>query len=125
VFVAIDRQAGACYQFISESEPFKMPTRAQLEELLQSDPEDTFLLYAHAKACVTEGDVETALQQFDEVLKRDAKHVATYFQKGQVLAEQARNAEAVAVITQGIAVAREVRNDHAESEMRGFLETLE
>jgi predicted Zn-dependent protease len=102
-----------------------MPTRAQLEELLESDPEDTFLLYAHAKACVSEGDMQTALKQFDEVLKRDARHVATYFQKGQALADDGQTAEAVAIITRGIAVAREVKDDHAESEMRGFLETLQ
>ena len=102
-----------------------MPTRAQLEELLKSDPEDVFLLYAHAKACASEGDVETGLKQFDEVLKRDAKHVATYFQKGQVLAEAGQTAEAIAVLTQGIQVAREVKNDHAESEMRGFLDSLQ
>lgn len=102
-----------------------MPTRAQLEELLKSDPEDVFLLYAHAKACVSEGDVAMGLHQFDEVLKRDAKHVATYFQKGQVLAEQGQTAEAIAVLKQGIQVAREVKNDHAESEMRGFLESLQ
>jgi predicted Zn-dependent protease len=101
-----------------------MPTRNQLEELLKSDPEDVFLLYAHAKACVSEGDVEMGLRQFDEVLKRDEKHVATYFQKGQVLAEAGRTDEAIAALTQGIQVAREVKNDHAESEMRGFLEAL-
>lgn len=96
-----------------------------MEALLQSDPDDTFLLYAHAKACASEGDVETALQQFDEVLKRDVKHVPAYFQKGQVLADQGQTAEAIIIITQGISVAREVGDDHAESEMRGFLETLE
>jgi predicted Zn-dependent protease len=102
-----------------------MPTRAQLEELLKSEPGDVFLLYAHAKACVNEGDIATGLRQFDEVLRRDAKHVATYFQKGQVLAEQGRTDEAIAVVTQGIKVAREVKNDHAESEMRGFLASLQ
>jgi predicted Zn-dependent protease len=102
-----------------------MPTRAQLEELLKSEPEDVFLLYAHAKACVGEGDIATGLRQFDEVLRRDAKHVATYFQKGQVLAEQGQTAEAVAILKQGIQVAREVKDNHAESEMRGFLESLQ
>ncbi len=101
-----------------------MPSRAQLEALLESDPDDAFLLYAHAKACAGEGDVATALSQFDEVLKRDPKHVPAYFQKGQVLAEDGRTAEAKSVLVQGIAVAREVGDDHAEAEMQGFLESL-
>src|SRR5690606_3306598 len=102
-----------------------MPTRAQLETLLASDPDDTFLLYAHAKACAGEGDIATALRQLDEVLKRDPKHVAACFQKGQVLAEQGQTAEATAILTRGIAVAREVGDEHAASEMQGFLESLE
>ncbi len=102
-----------------------MPTRAQLEELLKSDPEDTFLLYAHAKACVNEGDVAKGLSQFEEVLKRDPKHVAAYFQKAQVLAEHSETNEARQVVTQGIEVAHEVGDAHAEEEMRGFLASLE
>lgn len=101
-----------------------MPSRAQLEELLKSDPEDTFLLYAHAKACVGEGDVESGIRQFDEVLKRDPKHVAAYFQKGQALAEDGQTDAARDAITQGIAVAKEVGDDHAREEMQGFLESL-
>ena len=101
-----------------------MPTRAQLEELLKSEPDDTFLLYALAKACVGEGDVESGLQQFDDVLRRDPKHVAAYFQKGQVLAENGRTEAAREVIVQGIAAAQEVGDDHAEEEMRGFLDSL-
>ncbi len=101
-----------------------MPTRAQLEELLKSDPEDTFLLYAHAKACASEGDVATGLSQFDEVLKRDPKHVAAYFQKAQVLTEHGEIGEARQVITKGIQVAQEVGDAHAEEEMRGFLAGL-
>lgn len=102
-----------------------MPSRMQLEELLEAEPDDTFLLYAHAKACVSEGDIEAGLKQFDEVLKRDEKHVATYFQKGQVLAEQGRAKEARAIVTQGITVAQQVGDSHAEEEMRGFLDTVD
>ena len=101
-----------------------MPSRLQLEELLKSDPDDTFLLYAHAKACASEGDAAMAYQQFDAVLQRDPKHVATYFQKGQVLADNGQTQEAIAIVTQGIRVAQEVGDAHAEGEMRGFLDSL-
>ena len=101
-----------------------MPTRAQLEELLKSDPDDTFLLYAMAKACVGDGDVAEGLRQFDEVLRRDPKHVPAYFQKGQTLAEDGQTEAAREVIVQGIAVAKEVGDNHAEREMVEFLETL-
>ncbi len=102
-----------------------MPSRAQLEELLKSEPDDTFLLYALAKAYVSEGDVAMGLAQFDEVLKRDPKHVPAHFQKGQVLAEDGQTDAAREILNQGIQVAKEVGDDHALGEMLDFLASLE
>jgi thioredoxin-like negative regulator of GroEL len=102
-----------------------LPTRKQLEQLLESDPDDVFLQYALAKACVSEGEVERGLSQFQAVIDRNPNYVPAYFQKGQVLAEQGRPLEARSVLTAGIQVARQVGDSHAESEMTQFLETLD
>lgn len=101
-----------------------MPTRKQLEDLLQTDPDDVFLHYAVAKACISEGDLAAGLERFDEVLRRDPDYVPAYFQKGQALAEDDQADAARAVIEQGIAVARRVDDQHALQEMTGFLEML-
>ena len=101
-----------------------MPTRKQLEQLLESDPDDVFLQYALAKACVSEGDIETGLSQFQAVIDRNPRYVPAYFQKGQALAEQGRTVEARSVLTRGIEAARQAGDRHAESEMTEFLEAL-
>jgi thioredoxin-like negative regulator of GroEL len=101
-----------------------LPSRKQLEQLLESDPDDVFLQYALAKACVSEGDVETGLLKFQAVIDGHPDYVPAYFQKGQALAEQGRNLEARSVLTQGIAAARRAGDRHAESEMTEFLEAL-
>ena len=101
-----------------------MPSRKQLEQLLESDPDDVFLQYALAKACVSEGDVETGLSRFQAVIDRHPNYVPAYFQKGQALAEQGRVDEARGILTQGIQAARQTGDRHAESEMTEFLEAL-
>ena len=65
-----------------------MPSRKQLEQLLESDPDDVFLQYALAMACVSEGDVETGLLRFQAVIDGHPEYVPAYFQKGQALAER-------------------------------------
>ena len=101
-----------------------MPTRKQLEQLLESDPDDVFLQYALAKACVTEGDLETGLIKFQKVIDGHPEYVPAYFQKGQALAEQGRAVEARSILTQGIQAARQAGDRHAESEMTEFLEAI-
>ncbi len=101
-----------------------MPSPAQLEAILESDPDDVFLRYALAMAYRTEGDHERALQVFDDVLARDADHVPSYFQKAQTLAELQQVDDARTVIEAGIVVADRVNDAHAAREMREFLALL-
>jgi tetratricopeptide (TPR) repeat protein len=101
-----------------------LPTRKQLQELIKSDPDDLFLHYALAKACVAEGDFESGLAQFRSVIERDPNYVPAYFQMAQALAERGRLEEARDAVSRGIGVAHQVGDRHAESEMTGFLESL-
>jgi predicted Zn-dependent protease len=101
-----------------------MPRRDQLLELLKSDPDDVFLLYALAMACLSDGEIQEGLQLFDRVIERDPNYVAAYFQKGQVLARESTAQEARDVIRRGIEVARRMEDEHAAGEMTAFLETL-
>ncbi len=101
-----------------------MPTRQQLEQLLESDPDDVFLQYALAKTCIAEGDITEGLAQFQRVIESHPEYVPAYFQKGQSLAEQGRTEEARVVLTSGIQIARKVGDAHAEREMTEFLDML-
>ncbi len=102
-----------------------MPTRKQLEELIQSDPDDVFLQYAFAKACIAEGDVEAGIGRFRDVIERHPDYVPAYFQQAQVLAERGQAAAARDVVLRGIEAAKRVGDQHATSEMTAFLESLD
>jgi predicted Zn-dependent protease len=95
-----------------------------LEELLRSEPDDVFLRYALAKACVSEGNLEAGLREFRAVLVADPDYVPAYFQMAQALAESGQIEPARLALTDGIATARRVGDAHAEAEMTGFLEML-
>lgn len=101
-----------------------MPRREQLEEMLKSDPDDVFLQYALAMALAAEGDVAGGVARLQQLIAQHPEYVAAYFQRGQLLAREGDVAAAREVLAQGIAVAGRVGDQHAEMEMRGFLETL-
>jgi thioredoxin-like negative regulator of GroEL len=101
-----------------------LPTARQLEQLLESDPNDVFLQYALAKARIGEGDVEAGLAQFQTVIDGHPDYVPAYFQKGQTLAERGRIEEARVILASGIQIARKVGDGHAEREMTEYLDTL-
>jgi predicted Zn-dependent protease len=93
-------------------------------ELLKSDPDDAFLMYALAMSYVSEGADATAIEHLQRVIDRDSDYVAAYFQQGQALAREGRAAEARDVVSRGVAAAARVGDSHAASEMSAFLETL-
>lgn len=101
-----------------------MSRRPQIEELLQSDPDDVFLKYALANEYVTEGDTESALAAFDRVIAEHPDYVPAYFRKGQTLAADDQTDAARDVLRQGIAVAQKVGDNHAAGEMTALLDTL-
>jgi len=101
-----------------------MPKREQLEELLKADPDDVFLQYALAMSYVAEGDASEGISRFATIIDGNPDYVAAYFQSGQLLADQGDTEEARSIITTGIEAARRVGDDHAESEMIGFLQLL-
>lgn len=101
-----------------------LPSRRQLEQLLESEPDDVFLRYALAKACISEGDIESGLTRFRDVIDRQPDYVPAYFQAGQALADHGRLDEAREIVARGIEIARRVGDRHAESEMTEFLDSL-
>lgn len=101
-----------------------MSRREQLQQMLQDNADDPFLLYALALEDRSAGHEDEALAGLDRVLAVDSRYVAAYFQKGQILAGQENYAEARDALQKGIAVASEVGDAHAEGEMTEFLAAL-
>jgi predicted Zn-dependent protease len=99
----------------------------QIESLLADDPHDAFLRYGLAMEHMSQGDDETAVAVLRELiaLKPDEPYVPAFLMAGQALIRLGREADAAAVLRQGIDAARQVGDTHALGEMQGFLATIE
>ena len=101
-----------------------MTRREKLEKLLVDSPNDSFLRYALALEMAKEGDVAQAIANLEGLIESAPEYIPTYFQLAQLQVGRGKADEAKPVLTRGIETARRAGDDHAEGEMRGFLEQL-
>jgi Tfp pilus assembly protein PilF len=98
--------------------------REQLQELLELDPDDSFVRYGLAMEHVSAGQDEEAVRYLRELIGRDPDYVPAYLQAGRALMRLGEDREAQDVLRTGIAVATRKGDTHAAGEMTGFLESL-
>jgi Flp pilus assembly protein TadD len=96
----------------------------QLQSMLEKNPNDAFLLYAlgleHKKA----GALEEALRFLDRAIAADSGYCYAYYQRGQVLEQAGRTADARQAYRDGVAAATRVGDTHAAGELQGALDML-
>ncbi len=101
----------------------------QLRKLHAADPADPFCTYGIALEIAKTGQVEEALTWLDKTLQLDPHYCYAYFQKGKILANAGRGAEAKAILADAIKHARSIPNNpdaaHAAEEMMGLLESID
>jgi predicted Zn-dependent protease len=102
----------------------KKTRRQLLEEFIATKPDDPFSRYGLALECMNSGDAAAADLHFRTLLERNADYIPAYLMYGQLLAREDRTAEAKQVLTNGIAAAARIGNQHARSEMEALLTEL-
>lgn len=101
-----------------------MPSLDQLLRVLQSTPDDAFLLYAVAMEHARLGDHEAALGYFDRAIEADPANPYHYFHKARSLETLGRSDQARATLTTGLEPARATRDAKAVSEITEYLDQL-
>lgn len=101
-----------------------MSRREKLAALLAESPDDVFLQYALAMQFASDGDEPAAIERLNNLLEGDPHYVPAYFQLAQLLAKRSETEPARQTLVRGIEQARRAGDDHAEGEMRGFLDSL-
>lgn len=104
----------------------RTPRMAQLEVLLEEDPNDPFLRYGLAMEYAAVGEDGRCAELLLELIARPAgpPYIPAYLQAGQVLIRLERLDEARQVLQQGIEAARMAGDWHAAGEMQGFLDSI-
>ena len=101
------------------------PRMRQLQQLLDRQPNDTFLLYGMALEFKKLRDADRALEYLDRVIALDHGYCYAYHQKGQVLEELGQLDSAKEVYREGIKASQEVGDGHAAGEIEAALAALE
>lgn len=101
-----------------------MPSIAQLEKLLDLDPNDPFVLYGLAQEHAKTGDLARAVGFYDRCLAADPNYCYAYYHKAKTLSDHDRTDDAVATLTAGIAVAKRAQDAKALSEMQTLLDSI-
>jgi Flp pilus assembly protein TadD len=96
----------------------------KLQEMLQKQPDDAFLLYGIAMEYKKAGQMKEALAQLDRVIAVDPGYCYAYYQKGLVLEETGDINAARNAYRTGIEMAGQKGDAHARSELQAALDLL-
>lgn len=91
---------------------------AQLLELMKTDPDSPFLLFAVAKEYEGIGDNEKALEYYSSLLEREPEYTGTYYHYAGLLMKNERYEEGYSVYDQGIEICRKLNDLHALAELQ-------
>lgn len=75
-------------------------------EMLQNNPDDSFLKYAAALEYKKHYKIESAIVLLTQLAESDPDYLATYYQLGKLLQEQSRFKEAAHYFSKGLDIAR-------------------
>ena len=98
---------------------------AAFKEILAQNPSDAFTRYGLAMAYASENDFGASLAEFDRLLAEHPDYTAGYFMAAQTLVKAGKGEPAKTRLREGIASARNTRNQHAQNEMQQLLDELE
>ena len=98
---------------------------AMLNEILTANPTDAFARYGLAIEYANQGQIESSLAEFRQLLSVHPDYTAGYLMAGQTLVKAGREGEAKTTLEAGIASAQRTGNQHALSEMQTLLLELE
>jgi predicted Zn-dependent protease len=96
-----------------------------LKEILTANPADAFARYGLAMEYANQGQIDSSLTEFGQLIGAHPDYTAGYFMAAQTLVKAGRRDEAKARLEEGIASARRTGNQHALSEMQQMLVELE
>ncbi|VAX40754.1 hypothetical protein MNBD_PLANCTO03-1926 [hydrothermal vent metagenome] len=101
-----------------------MPTLDQLLRLLDTSPDDAFVLYGIAMEHAKLGDHRAALPYFDRALEADPANPYHYYHKARSLEALGTIDEAQAVLALGLERAHAASDAQAISETTAYLDQL-
>jgi len=90
----------------------------QIEELLNADPNDSFLLFALAKEYEKLSKLEMALSIYQKLYNIDPKYIGLFYHLGKLYETLNQKEKAIETYDLGIKVGLEIKDLHSLSELK-------
>jgi tetratricopeptide (TPR) repeat protein len=97
---------------------------ARLVQLLQNNPNDSFVQHALALEHVKLGKDADARKLFEQLLEYNPGYIGSYYHLGKLLERSSETEAATKVYEKGMEEAKKAGDNHAYGELRGAYEEL-
>lgn len=97
---------------------------AQIKQMLETSPNDSFLKHALALEYIKLNNDTAARQLFEELLAYEPGYTGSYYHLGKLLERQNEKEAAIAVYEKGMAMAKAANERHAYNELQSAYEEL-
>ena len=97
-----------------------MPTLAQIQKLLDQEPNDPFMLYAMATYHAQKDNHQEAVEFYERTIKADADYCYAYFHMARSLEALNRVEEAKIVLDHGLEAAQHTNDAKGISEIKSY-----
>jgi Tfp pilus assembly protein PilF len=95
-----------------------------LKNMVAQNPTDAFARYGLAMENVNQGNLEGAVEQFQQLLQHNPTYAAGYFHCGQTFEKLGKTEDARQIYTKGIEVTTQTGDAHTKSELQSALASL-
>lgn len=96
----------------------------KLLEFIKNEPDDPFLKYALATEYLRINDTGKALSYYEDLVNNHRNYVGTYYHLGKLYEALGRPEDAIKTYETGMEVARDQKDNHAFSELKGVYDEL-
>ncbi len=93
----------------------------ELEILLESSPDDPFIIYALAREYEKQSGTLQALLMYEHLVNSHPRYIATYYHYSKLLYQAGNRNQALALLHQGIEWGLKEKDLHAVGEMKGLV----
>ncbi|OFY86651.1 MAG: hypothetical protein A3F72_09695 [Bacteroidetes bacterium RIFCSPLOWO2_12_FULL_35_15] len=97
----------------------------QIQEMLKSEPNDSFLNYALALEFAKSNEINKSIDLINALLEREPTYLGAYYQLGQYYEQTNDTKMAMDTYSKGIVLAKQQNNRKAESELKEALFILQ
>lgn len=95
-----------------------------IKEMLETNPNDSFLKYAAALEYEKDGNIKSAISTIRDLLEKDAAYLGAYYKLGKLLEREGKEKEAIEIYRQGLKVSKQNSDLKTEGELTEALMLL-